>query len=84
MRDFNNGALDMEALANVRICQDMLGYHLCFATRDRHFHEAFVISSKSTFILWTLLNVPNEVPEGGKTSTFVMAFASSQDLQYTT
>jgi hypothetical protein len=66
MRDFNNGALDMEALANVRICQDMLGYHLCFATRDRHFHEAFGISSKSTFILWTLLNVPNEVPEGGK------------------
>ena len=51
-------------MANLRICQDMLGKHLCFATRDSRFREAFGISSKS--ILWALLNVPNEGPEGGK------------------
>jgi hypothetical protein len=44
----------------------MLEPHLCYATRDRRFREAFGISSESAFILWMHLNVPNEGPEGGQ------------------
>ena len=84
MMEFHNGALEMEAIANVRICQDMLGDHLCFATRDRRFREAFGISSKSAFILWTLLNVPNEGPEGGKRAhlLWVLLFLKTYNTQH--
>ena len=60
-----NGALWMESLANIKICHDMLGLHLCFDTRNRRFCEAFGISSASAFILWTYLNVANEGPANG-------------------
>jgi hypothetical protein len=86
MSEYNDGALEMEALANVRICQDKLGEHLCFATRDRRFREAFGISSKSAFILWTLLNVPNEGPQGGRkvhllwTLLFLKTYGTQHDL----
>jgi hypothetical protein len=80
----NNGALEMEAVANHRICQDMLGTHLCFATRDRRFREAFGISSKSAFILWTLLNVPNDGPEGGRKVhlLWVLLFLKTYNTQH--
>ena len=84
MRELNNGALEMEAVANLRICQDMLGKHLCFATRDHHFREAFGISSQSAFILWTLLNVSNEGPEGGKQEhlLWVLLFLKTYNTQH--
>jgi hypothetical protein len=85
MSEFNNGALEMEAVANLRICQDMLGKHLCFATRDHHFHEAFGIRSKSAFILWMLLNVPNEGPTGGQKVhllVWVLLFLKTYNTQH--
>jgi hypothetical protein len=74
----------MEAVANLRICQDMLGKHLCFATRDHRFREAFGISSKSAFILWTLLNVPNEGPAGGQKVhlLWVLLFLKTYNTQH--
>jgi hypothetical protein len=84
MREFNDGALEMEAVANIRICHNMLGDHLCFATKDRRFREAFGISSKSAFVLWTLLNVPNEGPEGEKQEhlLWVLLFLKTYNTQH--
>jgi hypothetical protein len=84
--ELDDGALVMEAAANVRICRRMLEPHLCFATRDRRFREAFGISSESAFILWTYLNVPNEGPSGGQsvhllwTLLFLKTYNTQNDL----
>lgn len=63
--DIDNGALLMEAKANVKICQDQLSPYLCFATRNEVFRQSFGICSASAFLLWTLLDVVNEGPVGG-------------------
>lgn len=84
--EIKKGALNLEAVANRRMCQDMLGQHLCFATRDRRFREAFGISSESAFMLWIYLNVPNEGPEGGRqvhmlwTLMFLKTYGMQNDL----
>ena len=81
-----NGALSMESVANVRICRDMLGQHLCHATRDRRFRGAFGISSESAFMLWMYLDVQNEGPQGGQqqhllwTLLFLKTYNTQNDL----
>ena len=84
--EVSNGALWIESIANIKICQDMLGFHLCFDTRNRRFREAFGISAATVFILWTYLNVPNEGPFGGLpehllwTLLFLKTYGTQNDL----
>ena len=81
--EVSNGTLWIESIANTKICQDMLGFHLCFDTRNRRFREAFGISAAAAFILWTYLTVANEAPANGlPCSTFVVDFVVPQDLWY--
>jgi hypothetical protein len=72
MREFNNGALEMEAVANLRICQDMLG-------NTSALQQEIVAS-----VLWTLLNVQNEGPEGGKQEhlLWVLLFLKTYNTQH--
>lgn len=64
----------------------MLATHLCNATRDRRFREAFGISSRSASILWIYLNVENEGPTGGQrvhllwTLLFLKTYGTQNDL----
>jgi hypothetical protein len=84
--EVQEGALAMESIANMKICCGMLRPHLCFATRDRRFREAFGISAESTYMLWTYLNVPNDGPEGGErmhllwTLLFLKTYNTQNDL----
>jgi hypothetical protein len=83
------GALAMEKAANIKICQGTLEPHLCFATRDRSFREAFGISSESAFVLCTYLNVRNDGPYGGQqvhllwTLLFLKTYNTQQNLAST-
>ena len=59
------GAAAMEQLANAQIVRGHFSTHLCASTRDRHFRAMFGTSSQTAFLLWTIMDVDREGPNGG-------------------
>ena len=60
------GVASIEREANQQILRDQLKPHLCFHTRDRQFRATFGISSELACLLWMMLDVENEGPEGAE------------------
>ena len=59
------GAAAMEQLANAQIVRGHFSTHLCASTRDRRFRAMFGTSSRTAFLLWTIMDVDREGPNGG-------------------
>ena len=59
------GASAMEQLANIQIVLGHFSTHLCAATRDRRFRAMFGTSSRTAFLLWTIMDIETEGPNGG-------------------
>ena len=59
------GAAALEQLANTHIVPKHFSTHLCASTRDRRFRAMFGTSSRTAFLLWTILDVDRDGPNGG-------------------
>ena len=58
------GAVAMEQLANT-IVPRHFSTHLCESTKDRRFRAMFGTSSRTAFLLWTMIDVDRDGPKGG-------------------
>ena len=58
------GAVAMEQLANTIVPQHF-STHLCESTKDRRFRAMFGTSSRTAFLLWTMIDVDRDGPKGG-------------------
>ena len=59
------GAAALEELANTHIVPKHFSTHLCSSTRDRCFRAMFGTSSRTAFLLWTIMDVARDGPYGG-------------------
>ena len=59
------GAAALEELANTHIVLKHFSTNLCSSTRDRRFRAMFGTLSRTTFPLWTIMDVARDGPYGG-------------------